>query len=62
MSLVAMMIVSIGLSLAARSLFQLLFGGVFRPYRQYYRAGRHRHRADHHRAQGPLDDRHRSWS
>ncbi len=37
MSLVAMMIVSIGLSLAARSLFQLLFGGVFRPYRQYYR-------------------------
>lgn len=37
MSLVAMMIVSIGLSLAARSVFQLLFGGVFRPYRQYYR-------------------------
>jgi branched-chain amino acid transport system permease protein len=37
MSLVAMMIVSIGLSLAARSLFQLLFGGVFRPYHQYYR-------------------------
>jgi neutral amino acid transport system permease protein len=37
LSLVAMMIVSIGLSLAARSLFQLLFGGVFRPYRQYYR-------------------------
>ncbi len=37
MSLVAMMIVSIGLSLAARSFFQLLFGGVFRPYRQYYR-------------------------
>jgi neutral amino acid transport system permease protein len=37
MSLVAMMIVSIGLSLAARSLFQLLFGGVFRPYRQFYR-------------------------
>jgi branched-chain amino acid transport system permease protein len=37
MSLVAMMIVSIGLSLAARNLFQLLFGGVFRPYRQYYR-------------------------
>ena len=37
MSLVAMMIVSIGLSLAARSLFQLLFGGVFRPYRQWYR-------------------------
>jgi branched-chain amino acid transport system permease protein len=35
MSLVAMMIVSIGLSLAARSLFQLLFGGVFRPYHQY---------------------------
>jgi branched-chain amino acid transport system permease protein len=37
MSLVAMMIVSIGLSLALRSLFQLLFGGVFRPYRQFYR-------------------------
>ena len=37
MSLVAMMIVSIGLSLAARSVFQLLFGGVFRPYRQWYR-------------------------
>lgn len=37
LSLVAMMIVSIGLSLAARSLFQLLFGGVFRPYRQFYR-------------------------
>jgi branched-chain amino acid transport system permease protein len=37
MSLVAMMIVSIGLSLAARSVFQLLFGGVFRPYRQFYR-------------------------
>jgi len=37
MSLVAMMIVSIGLSLAARSLFQLLFGGVFRPYHQFYR-------------------------
>jgi len=37
MSLVAMMIVSIGLSLAARSLLQLLFGGVFRPYRQFYR-------------------------
>jgi branched-subunit amino acid ABC-type transport system permease component len=35
MSLVAMMIVSIGLSLAARSVFQLLFGGVFRPYHQY---------------------------
>ena len=33
MSLLAMMIVSIGLSLAARSVFQLLFGGVFRPYR-----------------------------
>jgi len=39
MSLVAMMIVSIGLSLAARSLLQLLFGGVFRPYRQFYRQG-----------------------
>jgi branched-subunit amino acid ABC-type transport system permease component len=37
MSLVAMMIVSIGLSLALRSFFQLVFGGVFRPYRQYYR-------------------------
>jgi neutral amino acid transport system permease protein len=37
MSLVAMMIVSIGLSLAARSLLQLLYGGVFRPYRQFYR-------------------------
>jgi branched-subunit amino acid ABC-type transport system permease component len=37
MSLVAMMIVSIGLSLAARSVFQLVFGGVFRPYRQFYR-------------------------
>ena len=35
MSLVAMMIVSIGLSLAARSVLQLLFGGVFRPYEQY---------------------------
>jgi branched-chain amino acid transport system permease protein len=35
MSLVAMMIVSIGLSLAARSLLQLLFGGVFRPFNQY---------------------------
>jgi branched-chain amino acid transport system permease protein len=37
MSLIAMMIVSIGLSLAARSLLQLLYGGVFRPYRQFYR-------------------------
>jgi len=37
MSLVAMMIVSIGLSLAARSTLQLFFGGVFRPYHQYYR-------------------------
>jgi len=37
MSLIAMMIVSIGLSLAARSVLQLLFGGVFRPYRQLYR-------------------------
>jgi branched-chain amino acid transport system permease protein len=35
MSLVAMMIVSIGLSLAARSVFQLVFGGVYRPYHQY---------------------------
>lgn len=37
MSLIAMMIVSIGLSLAVRSFIQLLFGGVFRPYRQFYR-------------------------
>lgn len=37
MTLIAMMIVSIGLSLAARSLLQLLYGGVFRPYRQFYR-------------------------
>jgi branched-chain amino acid transport system permease protein len=37
MSLVAMMIVSIGLSLAMRSLFQLIFGSAFQPYRQYYR-------------------------
>jgi branched-chain amino acid transport system permease protein len=37
MSLIAMMIVSIGLSLGARSVLQLLFGGVFRPYRQFYR-------------------------
>lgn len=37
MSLIAMMIVSIGLSLAARSVLQLLVGGVFRPYRQFYR-------------------------
>lgn len=36
MSLVAMMIVSIGLSLAVRSFFQLIFGGVFRPYRDYH--------------------------
>lgn len=35
MSLVAMMIVSIGLSLAARNVFQLVFGEVFRPFRQY---------------------------
>lgn len=35
LSLVAMMIVSIGLSLAARSILQLLFGGVYRPYAQY---------------------------
>lgn len=37
MSLIAMMIVSIGLSLASRSLLQLVYGGVFRPYRQFYR-------------------------
>ena len=30
-----MMIVSIGLALAARSVLQLVFGGVFRPYAQY---------------------------
>jgi branched-chain amino acid transport system permease protein len=35
MSLVAMMIVSIGLSLAARSSLQLVFGGIYRPYNQY---------------------------
>ncbi len=35
MSLVAMMIVSIGLSLAARNVFQLVFGEIYRPYRQY---------------------------
>lgn len=35
MSLVAMMIVSIGLSLAVRNLFQLLFSGVFKPYGDY---------------------------
>ena len=35
MSLVAMMIVSIGLSLAARSAMQLVFGGIYRPYGQY---------------------------
>ncbi len=35
MSLVAMMIVSIGLSLAARSTLQLAFGGVYRPYAQF---------------------------
>jgi branched-subunit amino acid ABC-type transport system permease component len=35
MSLVAMMIVSIGFSLATRSVFQLLFGGVYRPYAQF---------------------------
>jgi branched-chain amino acid transport system permease protein len=35
MSLVAMMIVSIGLSLALRNFFQLLFGGVFRPFGDY---------------------------
>jgi branched-chain amino acid transport system permease protein len=32
MSLIAMMIVSIGLSLAVRNVFQLVFGGIFRPY------------------------------
>jgi branched-subunit amino acid ABC-type transport system permease component len=37
MSLVAMMIVSIGLSLALRSIFQLVFGSAFRPYQEYYR-------------------------
>ena len=35
MSLIAMMIVSIGLSLAARNMLQLVFGGVFRPYHDY---------------------------
>jgi neutral amino acid transport system permease protein len=35
MSLVAMMIVSIGLSLALRNFFQLLFSGIFRPYADY---------------------------
>jgi len=35
MSLIAMMIVSIGLSLAARNVLQLVFGGVFRPYHDY---------------------------
>ena len=35
MSLLAMMIVSIGLALTARSVLQLVFGGVFRPYAQY---------------------------
>jgi neutral amino acid transport system permease protein len=35
LSLLAMMIVSIGLALTARSLLQLVFGGVFRPYAQY---------------------------
>lgn len=34
-SLVAMMIVSIGFSLAARSFIQLVFGGFFRPYEDY---------------------------
>jgi neutral amino acid transport system permease protein len=34
-SLVAMMIVSIGLSLAARNFFQLLFGESTKPYRDY---------------------------
>ncbi len=35
MSLIAMMIVSIGLSLAWRSVIQLFFGGIYRPYNQY---------------------------
>jgi neutral amino acid transport system permease protein len=35
LSLLAMMIVSIGLALTARSVLQLVFGGVFRPYAQY---------------------------
>jgi neutral amino acid transport system permease protein len=35
MSLVAMMIVSIGLSLAARNFFQLLFGETTKPYRDF---------------------------
>jgi len=35
MSLVAMMIVSIGLSLALRNVFQLIFGEVYRPFGQY---------------------------
>jgi neutral amino acid transport system permease protein len=35
MSLVAMMIVSIGLSLALRNFFQLIFTGVFRPFNDY---------------------------
>jgi branched-chain amino acid transport system permease protein len=35
MSLVAMMIVSIGLSLAARNFFQLIFSGIFRPFADY---------------------------
>ena len=35
MSLLAMMIVSIGLALTARSVLQLVFGGVFRPFAQY---------------------------
>jgi neutral amino acid transport system permease protein len=35
MSLIAMMIVSIGLSLTARSIIQLFFGGIYRPYHQY---------------------------
>jgi branched-chain amino acid transport system permease protein len=35
MSLVAMMIVSIGLSLALRNVFQLVFSGIFRPFADY---------------------------
>ena len=35
MSLVAMMIVSIGLALTARSAMQLVFGGIYRPFDQY---------------------------
>ena len=56
MSLVAMMIVSIGLGLAARNVFQLLFGGTTRPYDDYnvQRAIRLSGPITH-RAEGPLD-------